>query len=89
MPPVALLPGIVTKSVLLALVASFIARRYQAVSIPLLIAVVLLYQVVGSLIESLMLGSLAIGFQDFRIGIPGMLLQVIGGYLFIKYILKK
>ena len=89
MPPVALLPGIVTKSVLLALVASFIARRYQAVSIPLLIAVVLLYQVVGSIIESLMLGSLAIGFQDFRIGIPGMLLQVIGGYLFIKYILKK
>ena len=89
MPPVALLPGIVTKSVLLALAASFIARRYQAVSIPLLIAVVLLYQVVGSLIESLMLGSLALGFQDFRIGIPGILLQVIGGYLFIKYILKK
>ena len=89
MPPVALLPGIVTKSVLLALAASFIARRYQAVSIPLLLAVVLLYQVVGSLIESLMLGSLALGFQDFRIGIPGMLLQVVGGFLFIKYIMKK
>ena len=36
-----------------------------------------------------MLGSLALGFQDFRIGIPGMLLQVVGGFLFIKYILKK
>lgn len=89
MPPVALLPGIMTKSVLLALAASFIAHRYQAVSISLLLAVVLLYQVVGSLIESLMLGSLALGFQDFRIGILGMLLQVIGGYLFIKYLLKK
>jgi hypothetical protein len=59
------------------------------VSIALLLAVVLLYQVVGSLIESAMLGSLSLGFQDFRIGIPGMLLQVFGGYLFIKYLLKK
>lgn len=89
MPPVALLPGIMTKSVLLALAASFIARRYQTVSIPLLIAVVLLYQVMGSFIESLMLGSFALGFQDFRIGIPGMLLQIVGGYLLIKYVLKK
>ena len=89
MPPVALLPGILMKSVLLALAASFIARRYQTISIPLLLAVVLLYQVVGSLLESLLLGSLTLGFQDFRIGIQGMLLQVIGGYLFIKYVLNK
>jgi hypothetical protein len=89
MPPVAVLPGIMVKSVLLALSAAYIARRYQAVSIPLLLAVVLLYQVVGSLIESVMLGSLERGFQDFRIGIPGMLLQIIGGYLVIKYLLKK
>lgn len=26
--------------------------------------------------------------QGFRIGIPGMALQVAGGYYFIKYILK-
>ncbi len=89
MPPVALLPGIMVKSVLLALAAAYIARRYQTVSIPLLLAVVLLYQVVGSLVESAMLGSLVRGFQDFRIGIPGMLLQVIGGYLVIRYLLKK
>ena len=89
MPTAAVLPGIMVKSVLLALAASFVARRYKAVSIPLLLAVVLLYQVVGSLIESAMLGSLALGFQDFRIGIPGMLLQVVGGYLVIKYCLKK
>ncbi len=89
MPAMALLPGIMVKSVLLALVAAFIARRYQAVSIPLLLAAVLFYQVVGSAIESLMLGSFALGFQDFRIGIPGMLLQIVGGYLLIKYVLKK
>ena len=89
MPAAALLPGIMVKSVLLALAASFIARRYQTVSIPLLLVAVLFYQVVGSLIESLMLGSFTLGFQDFRIGIPGMLLQIVGGYFLIKYILKK
>ena len=89
MPALAVLPGIMVKSALLALAAAYIAHRHQSVSIALLLAVVLLYQVIGSLIESAMLGSLALGFQDFRIGIPGMLLQVIGGYLFIKYLLKK
>lgn len=89
MPALAVLPGIMVKSVLLALAAAYIAHRHQSVSIALLLAVVLAYQVVGSLVESAMLGSLALGFQDFRIGIPGMLLQVFGGYLFIKYLLKK
>ena len=84
MPAAAVLPGIMVKSVLLALSAAFIARRYQSISIPLMVAVVLSYQVVGSLIESAMLGSLALGFQDFRIGIPGMLLQVVVGYLVLK-----
>ncbi|MBR5652484.1 MAG: ECF transporter S component [Prevotella sp.] len=89
MPPAAVLPGIMVKSTLLALAAAFIAQRCQKVTIPLMIAVVLLYQVIGSLIESAMLGSLTLGFQDFRIGIPGMLVQIFGGYLFIKYLLKK
>ena len=89
MPAAAVLPGILAKSVLLAVSAAYIAHRFHSVSIPLLLAVVLMYQVVGSLIESLMLSSLALGFQDFRIGIPGMLLQVVGGYLVIKYCLKK
>ena len=89
MPPAASLPGILTKSVLLALGAAWIANRFKTVNILLLLAVVLLYQTVGSLIESLIIGSFSKGFQDFRIGIPGMLLQIIGGYLLIKYIIKK
>lgn len=89
MPAAAVLPGILAKSVVLALAAAYVARRFQTVSIPLLFAVVLGYQIVGSLIESAMLGSLTLGFQDFRLGIPGMLLQVFGGYLVIRYLLKK
>ena len=89
MPPTAALPSILVKSVLLALSAAYIARKSQKVSIPLLLGVVLFYQLTGSLVESLMDGSLVSGFQDFRIGIPGMLLQVIGGYAVIKYLLKR
>lgn len=89
MPPAAMLPAIMIKSVLLALAAAYAARRFKAVTLPLLLAVVLFYQVVGCLIEAAMHGSLAHGFQDFRLGIPGMLLQIVGGYLFIKYLLKK
>ena len=89
MPAPEVVPSILMKSVVLALSAAYVANRSKDVSIPLLMAVVLLYQVVGSLIESAMTGSLSVGFQDFRIGIPGMLLQVFGGYLVIKYLLKK
>lgn len=89
MPALEAVPGILVKSVVLALSAAYVANRSKDVSIPLLAAVVLLYQIVGSLIESALAGSLALGFQDFRLGIPGMLLQVFGGYLVIKYLLKK
>lgn len=89
MPAVAVLPGILVKSVLLAVAAAWVARRTSAVSVVLLAAVVLAYQLIGSLIESLMLGSFALGFQDFGIGIPGMLLQVVGGYLVLRYLLSR
>ena len=39
--------------------------------------------------ELLLTGSIAATIADFTIGWPGMLLQIIGGYLVIKYLLKK
>lgn len=89
MPMAAALPAILLKSVLLAMSAGYVAQRFRSVSIPLLIAVVLMYQVVGTLGEWAMSGSLMQALQDFRIGIPGMLLQVVGGYAVIKYIIRK
>ena len=53
------------------------------------VAVVLGYQVVGTLGEWIMKGSFYLAAQDFRIGIPGMLLQIFGGYFFIKYLIRK
>lgn len=89
MPPVASLPAILLKSGLLALVAGFTAHRYRKVSVLLLLAVVLSYQAVGTLGEWVMKGSFYHAVQDFRIGIPGMLLQVFGGYLFINRLIRK
>lgn len=89
MPPVAVLPAILLKSGLLAISAGLAANYFKRISIPILLAVVLSYQVVGTLGEWLMSGSFYLAIQDFRMAVPGMLLQVFGGYLFIKFLLKK
>ena len=89
MPAAAALPAIYLKSALLALGAGYAAHRFNRVSLPALAAVVAFYQLLGTLGEWLMTGDLYLALQDCRIGIPGMLTQVIGGYLFIRYLLRK
>ncbi len=89
MPPVAMLPLILTKSTVLALVASYIANRFKCVTLLLMVAVVAGYQVIGSLGEWAIVGDLRTALQDFRMGLPGMAVQVFGGYLFVKYLIKR
>lgn len=89
MPAAAVLAPIMVKSTILALAASYIASHSKKVSIALMAGVVLAYQVAGGLFEWAFTGSFAAAVQDFKLGIPGMLLQIVGGYLFIKYLLKK
>lgn len=89
MPMPSALPAILMKSVLLAGAAGYVAHRWNKVSIPLMLAVVLAYQIVGTLGEWAMKGDFYLAIQDFRIGIPGMLLQIFGGYAFIKYLIRK
>ena len=88
MPLPAALPAILLKSVLLAVAAGWAAHRFQRISLPILLAVVLFYQVAGTLGEWAMVGSFFRAVQDFRIGVPGMGLQVAGGYLLLKYSLQ-
>lgn len=86
--PVAL-PAILLKSVLLAATAGFAAHRFQCISLPILALVVLSYQIVGTLGEWILVGDFFRAIQDFRIGLPGMLLQVVGGYLVLKHVIKR
>ena len=89
MPMAAALPAILTKSILLALGAGFIAKQAGKVSLLAIAGVVAFYQLFGSLAEWAYTGSIAAAVQDVRIGLPGILLQIFGGYLFIKYLIKK
>ena len=50
----------------------------------LLAAVVAFYQVAGGLFEWVWTGSFAVAVQDFRLGLPGLLLQIAGGWLVIN-----
>ena len=89
MPASAALPAILMKSVLLAIASGFAASRYRKASLLLLAAVVLFYQTAGLVGEWVLTKSFFLAAQDFRIGIPGMLLQIFGGYLCINYIIRK
>jgi hypothetical protein len=86
MPPAAVVPSILIKSVFLAVSAAWVAEKTNKVSLWTILLVVLAYQLFGCLVEWLVEGSFVAGFNDFRLGIPGMLIQWIGGYLFVKYI---
>lgn len=84
MPMPAALPAILLKSVLLAVFAAMAAAHFQKATLWTLLLVVLGYQTFGTLGEWAMKGDFYLAAQDFRIGVPGMLLQMIGGYLLLK-----
>lgn len=88
MPAVAALGAITLKSVVLAFAAGIFASRFHKAALWQLLVVVLSYQVVGTLGEWLMVGDFFAAVQDFRMGIPGMLLQVVGGWLVINKLIR-
>lgn len=88
MPAATVLPVILTKSVLLALAAAFIASRVRRVAFWAVALVVVAYQGIGMLAEWGMTGSLTAALQDVRLGWPGILMQVFGGFAVMK-IFKK
>ncbi len=85
MPAMSVLPAILTKSALLAIGAGVAAQRAKTVNLAILAGVVVFYQLFGSLAEWAFSGSLAAALQDVRMGLPGMALQIIGGYAVIKW----
>jgi hypothetical protein len=86
MPAVAVLPAILMKSTLLAMAAGIMAQRSHKVTWFSLLAVILIYQVLGTMGEWALTGNLYLALQDFRMGLPGMALQLIGGYLVLNVI---
>ncbi|MCD8185832.1 MAG: hypothetical protein LUD68_05050, partial [Rikenellaceae bacterium] len=89
MPPVAVLPAILTKSILLAAAAGIAAARWRRVSVSILVGVVLVYQMLGTFVEWALTGSFYLAVQDFRIALPGMLLQIWGGVFYDPLFVEK
>ena len=88
MPPAGMLPAILIKSVLLALAAAYAAKKAGKISLWAILAAVAAYQIVGSLAEWGLTGSLAAALQDLRIGLPGIAVQILGGYAVLKALQK-
>jgi hypothetical protein len=88
MPVAAALPVILIKSGLLAISGALTAHYVGKTSLWAILLVVLSYQLVGTAIEWAIVGEFFKAVQDFRIGIPGMILQVAGGYLLLRAIAK-
>lgn len=88
MPSAAVLPILLVKSGLLAGAAALAARYAKTVSLFAILGVVLSYQIIGIAFEWAYVGNFYVAVQDFRIGIPGMLIQWFGGYALLKAIAK-
>ena len=88
MPAAEVLPVMTMKLAVLALVAGLTAQHFKTISLPILIGVILVTKAIGALGEFILTGGIAATIADFTVGWPGLLLQIIGGYLIIKYLLK-
>ena len=89
MPTVACLPAILLKSILLAIIAGYVSNRFNKASFTLLVSVVIGYQAIGTLGEWMINGNLYVALQDFRMGVPGVLLQIFGGWIVINTLIRK
>lgn len=86
MPAWEVMPVMTMKLAVLALVAGLAAQRFKTVSLPLLIGVILVSMAIGCLGEFILTGGIAATMADFTIGWPGLLLQVFGAWLILKYV---
>ena len=89
MPPAAALPIILVKSVTLAVAAALIAKKTSKVTLLTVALAVIAYQLIGSLAEWAMTGSIEKASQDIILGWPGCLIQIVGGYVVLRYLLRR
>lgn len=86
MPAAAALPLILIKSVALAVTAGLLAQRFRKVTLWSILLVIMAYQTIGVAAEWIMSGALSVALTSLRISIPGLLVQLIGGYFVIRKI---
>jgi hypothetical protein len=88
MPPVAVLPVIIIKSVLLAAGAAYAAHLSGKISFLAIVAAVAAYQAVGTLVEWAIVSDFSKALQDLSTGYPGLLVQIFVGYAVLRALVK-
>ena len=86
MPTMEVMPVMAMKLAVLAIVAGLAAQHFKTVSLPILIGVILVSKAIGCLGELAITGGIEATIADFTIGWPGLLLQVIGAWLILKFV---
>jgi hypothetical protein len=89
MPNLEFLPLILMKSGFLALLAWFIARKTQKISLILISVIILAYQFFGFMFEGAFFADFSVAAHHLLLATPGMLLQIIVGFLILKKIAAK
>ena len=83
-PGASVMPLMATKLSLLAVIAGLAAQRFKSVNILILTGIVLAAEVLGGIAELAFTGGIAATIDDFTIGWPGLLLQVLGTFALLK-----
>ena len=86
MPAWGVMPVMTLKLAVIALVAGLAAQRFKTMNLLLIMAVVLVSMVLGALGELVLTGGIAATISDITVGWPGILLQIFGTWLIIKYV---
>ena len=86
MPAWGVMPVMTLQLAVIALVAGLAAQRFKTVNLLLIMAVVLVSMVLGALGELVLTGGIAATISDITVGWPGILLQIFGTWLIIKYV---
>ncbi len=85
MPSAEVLPVLLVKSSLLAVIAAQVSARTRQLSILLIAAVVVGYKLTGGVAEWAMTGSWQAALRDFTLGVPGIFFQIVAGWLALRW----
>ncbi|MDR0982913.1 MAG: ECF transporter S component [Culturomica sp.] len=87
MPVLAMLPVLLIKSSLLAIIAAWVSKNAH-LSLLSVAFVVIAYQFAGGLAELIITVSFSAAVQDFVVGFPGMLIQIFLGWFVLRLLAK-
>lgn len=89
MPTAAALPLLVVKAAVVAVAASLVSRHVAEATLAAVALAVVASQIVGGLAAWLIVGTWHAAVADVTTGWPGLLAQVVGGWLLLRYVIRR